>query len=125
MSYLRKIEENSDVVSVEKPWKPAAAQLIMELMESDLDLSINIAKELETKPSSKSSCTQRASRPERSYTVYLVNPKSNFKPNIHKPLQVGGDRRERIEKSLKRLKAAKKKPMQALKVSAQGRGIFF
>ncbi|XVF26182.1 hypothetical protein REPUB_Repub13aG0277100 [Reevesia pubescens] len=66
----------------------------------------------------------RASRPEPSPSVYLVNPKSNFNPKIAKAnrrQQVLGDTRESIAKRLKQLKASKKKPLQAKKPSAEGR----
>ncbi|XVF18440.1 hypothetical protein REPUB_Repub11eG0021700 [Reevesia pubescens] len=112
---------NTDDIHIPVMKKAVNKPAIMEYVEADLDF--NVAKE--EKLSSRSSCSsQRALRPEPTPSVYVVNPKSNYNPEIAKAYrrqQVLGDTRESIAKRLKQLKASKKKPLQAEKPSAEGR----
>ncbi|XWS08270.1 hypothetical protein CRYUN_Cryun41cG0065400 [Craigia yunnanensis] len=123
-SDLRNIEENDVPFMKPSMKKPVnQASLTVQFREADLDLDLSVTREPKPSHQSCSSSCQRASRPEATTSVYMVRPQSNFNPDIARQV-VRGKRRGRIEKNLKQLKASNKKPMQAAKVSARGRGIF-
>ncbi|XVF03951.1 hypothetical protein REPUB_Repub05bG0037900 [Reevesia pubescens] len=121
-SDLRNIEDHN-VPFMKKLVKKSARPATIEYREVDLDF--DVAKE--QKPSSRP-FPQRVSIPEASSSVYVVRPQSNYSVAKIKALYAGqlilGDDRQRIIKRLKQLKASKKKPLQAYKPSANGRGMF-
>ncbi|EOY12007.1 Transcription elongation factor family protein [Theobroma cacao] len=114
---------NDDDIHVPVMKKPVSKPAMVEVKACDLDVSV--AKE--HKLSRPSSLRQHVTRPEPASLVYTVRPQSKYNPEIARTSarqqEVHGDSHQRIEQRLKQLKATRKKPLQAAKLSAEGRRV--
>ncbi|XP_017980147.1 PREDICTED: protein IWS1 homolog [Theobroma cacao] len=113
---------NDDDIHVPVMKKPVSIPAMVEVKACDLDVSVAKEQKLSSRPSS---LRQHVTRPEPASLVYTVRPQSKYNPEIARTSarqqRVQGDSRQRIEQRLKQLKSSRKKPLQAAKLSAEGR----
>ncbi|KAK6229906.1 hypothetical protein SCA6_018857 [Theobroma cacao] len=113
---------NDDDIHVPVMKKPVTKPPMVEVKACDLDVNVSKEQKLSSRPSSM---RQHVTRPETASLVYTVRPQSKYNPEIARTFarqqRVQGDSRQRIEQRLKQLKASRKKPLQAAKLSAEGR----
>ncbi|KAK6230059.1 hypothetical protein QUC31_001577 [Theobroma cacao] len=114
----------NDDIHVPVMKKPVSKPAMMEVKACDLDVSVAKEQKLSSRPSS---LRQHVTRPEPASLVYTVRPQSKYNPEIARTFarqqRVQGDSRQRIEQRLEQLKASRKKPLQAAKLSAEGRRV--
>ncbi|KAK6229907.1 hypothetical protein SCA6_018858 [Theobroma cacao] len=114
----------NDDIHVPVMKKPVSKPAMMEVKACDLDVSVAKEQKLSSRPSS---LRQHVTRPEPASLVYTVRPQSKYNPEIARSFarqqRVQGDSRQRIEQRLEQLKASRKKPLQAAKLSAEGRRV--
>ncbi|XP_021287410.1 protein IWS1 homolog 1-like [Herrania umbratica] len=116
------LRNDDDDIHVPVMQKPVSKPAMAELKACDLDVSVAKEHKLSSR---SSSMRQHVTRPEPASLVYAVRPQSKYNPEIartsSRQQRVQGDSRQRIEHRLKQLKASRKKPLQAAKLSAEGR----
>ncbi|EOY11960.1 Transcription elongation factor family protein [Theobroma cacao] len=114
----------NDDIHVPVMKKPVSKPAMMEVKACDLDVSVAKEQKLSSR---LSSLRQHVTRPEPASLVYTVRPQSKYNPEIARSFarqqRVQGDSRQRIEQRLEQLKASRKKPLQAAKLSAEGRRV--